>query len=171
MLYGALLLKAVARALREHADFNGFWLDGDFRPSASVHVGMATSLRGGGLIAPAIHAVEQKSLEEVMRALTDVVARARAGRLRRDELTDPTITLTNLGDNGVTAVHGIIYAPQVALVGCGKVSERPWVVAGQIVPMAAVTLTLAADHRVSDGHAGARFLADIAARLQHPESL
>jgi pyruvate dehydrogenase E2 component (dihydrolipoamide acetyltransferase) len=171
LLPAALYVRAVALAAVQHPDMNGFFVDGAFRPSAAVHVGMAISLRGGGLIAPAIHSVEQRSLEEVMRALADVVARARAGRLRRDELADPTITLTNLGDNSVTSVHGIIYAPQVALVGFGKVGERPWVVAGQVVPLTAVTLTLAADHRVSDGHAGARFLADITARLQHPETL
>jgi pyruvate dehydrogenase E2 component (dihydrolipoamide acetyltransferase) len=171
LLMAALYLRAVALAAVRHPAMNGWFVDGSFRPSAAVHLGMAISLRGGGLIAPAIHSVEQKSLADTMRALGDVVGRARAGRLRREELTDATITLTNLGDDGVTAVHGIIYAPQVALVGVGKVGERPWIVAGQVVSMPAVTLTLAADHRVSDGHTGARFLADVAARLQHPESL
>ena len=171
LLVAALYLRAVALAALRHPAMNGWFVDGAFRPSAGVHLGMAISLRGGGLIAPAIHALEQRSLADTMGALGDLVARARAGRLRREELTEGTITLTNLGDNSVDAVHGIIYAPQVALVGVGKVSERPWVVGGQVVPMPAVTLTLAADHRVSDGHAGARFLADIAARLQHPEAL
>ncbi len=171
VLMAALYLRAVACTAVRHPVLNGFFVDGTFRPSTTAHVGMAISLRGGGLIAPGIHAVEQKSLTETMRALTDLVARARGGRLRREELTEPTITLTNLGDKSVDAVHGIIYAPQVALVGFGKVSERPWVVGGQVVPTATVMLTLAADHRVSDGHAGARFLAEIAERLQHPENL
>ncbi len=171
LLMAAIYLRAVACSAVRHPAMNGFFVDGTFRPSAMAHVGMAVSLRGGGLIAPGIHAVEQKTLTQTMQALTDLVARARAGRLRREELTEPTITLTNLGDNSVDAVHGIIYAPQVALVGFGKVAERPWVVGGQVVPTALVTLTLAADHRVSDGHAGARFLAEIAERLQHPENL
>jgi len=171
LLIAALYLRAVALAAVRHPAMNGWFVDGAFRPSAAVHVGMAISLRGGGLIAPAIHAVEQLSLADTMRALSDVVSRARAGRLRREELTEATITLTNLGDDSVTAVHGIIAPPQVALVGAGQVSERPWVVGGQVVAMPAVTLTLAADHRVSDGHAGARFLADIAAQLQRPEAL
>jgi len=171
LLMAALYLRAVACTAVRHPAMNGFFVDGTFRPSAMVHIGMAISLRGGGLVAPGIHAVEQKSLTETMRALTDLVARARGARLRREELTEPTITLTNLGDNSVDAVHGIIYSPQVALVGFGKVSDRPWVVGGQVVPTATVMLTLAADHRVSDGHAGARFLAEIAERLQHPENL
>jgi len=171
LLIAALYLRAVALAAVRHPALNGWYVDGAFRPSATVHVGMAISLRGGGLIAPAIHAVEQRSLADTMRALADVVARARAGRLRREELTEPTITLTNLGDDSVTAVHGIINAPQVALVGAGKISARAWVVGGQVVPMPAVTLTLAADHRVSDGHGGARFLADVASRLQRPADL
>jgi pyruvate dehydrogenase E2 component (dihydrolipoamide acetyltransferase) len=171
LLPAALFVRAVALAALKHPAMNGFYVDGEFRPSAAVNVGVAISLRGGGVIAPAIHAVEQKSLVEVMRALTDLVARARAGRLRRDELAEPTITLTNLGDNSVTAVHAVIYAPQVAMVGAGAIRERAWVVAGTVVPMAAVTLTLAADHRVSDGHAGAKFLAEVAAQLQRPESL
>lgn len=171
LLIAALYLRAVALAAVRHPAMNGWFVDGAFRPSAAVHVGMAISLRGGGLIAPAIHAVEQLSLADTMRALSDVVSRARAGRLRREELTEATITLTNLGDDSVTAVHGIIAPPQVALVGAGQVSERPWVVGGHVVAMPAVTLTLAADHRVSDGHAGARFLADIAAQLQRPETL
>jgi len=171
VLMAALYVRAVACAVVRHPTMNGFFLEGAFQPSPSVHIGMAISLRGGGLIAPAIHAVEQKSLTDTMRALSDLVARTRAGRLRREELTDPTITLTNLGDDSVDAAYGIIYAPQVALVGFGKVTERPWVVSGQVVPMASVTVTLAADHRVSDGHSGARFVAAIADRLQHPEEL
>jgi pyruvate dehydrogenase E2 component (dihydrolipoamide acetyltransferase) len=171
LLMAALYLRAVACSAVRHPAMNGFFVDGTFRPSAVAHVGMAISLRGGGLIAPGIHAVDQMTLTQAMQALADLVARARAGRLRREELAEPTITLTNLGDQSVDAVHGIIYAPQVAIVGFGKVAERPWVVGGQVVPTAVVTLTLAADHRVSDGHAGARFLAEIAGRLQHPESL
>jgi pyruvate dehydrogenase E2 component (dihydrolipoamide acetyltransferase) len=171
LLLPALFVRALALAAKHHPDMNGLYVDGEFRPSPSVNVGLAISLRGGGVIAPAIHAAEQKSCEEIMRALADLVARARAGTLRRAELADPTITLTNLGDQSVTAVHGVIYAPQVALVGFGEVRERAWVANGQVVAMPVVTVTLAADHRVSDGHAGARFLADLAARLQHPEQL
>jgi len=95
----------------------------------------------------------------------------RDGSLRSSEISSPTITVTNLGDEGVEAVHGVIYPPQVALVGFGKAGERPWVEEGRLCAMRAVTATLAADHRVSNGHRGALFLAEIHRLLQAPEAL
>jgi pyruvate dehydrogenase E2 component (dihydrolipoamide acetyltransferase) len=106
-----------------------------------------------------------------MTGLADLVRRARAGGLRSSELTDPTVTVTNLGDQGVEVVHGVIYPPQVALVGFGRIAERPWVDAGAVVAMPTVTASLAADHRASDGHRGALFLARLGALLQQPEAL
>ena len=82
-----------------------------------------------------------------------------------------TITVTSLGEQGVETVFGVIYPPQVALVGFGKVVERPWVTDGQVVPRPVVTASLSADHRVSDGHRGGLFLADLDRRLQEPQSL
>jgi len=171
MLYGALLLKAVARALPEHADFNGFWLDGEFRPSQPVHLGVAVSLGRGGLIAPAIHDADRLPLAELMAALRDLVNRARKGGLRSSELSDPTITVTSLGEQGTEAVFPVIYPPQVAIVGFGMVLERPWVVGGAVQPRRVIHASLAGDHRVSDGHRGARFLSAIGRQLQEPQAL
>jgi pyruvate dehydrogenase E2 component (dihydrolipoamide acetyltransferase) len=170
ILMAALCLRAVARAAQRHPTMNGHFVDGAFRPSAVVNLGVAISLRGGGLLAPAIAGAESKTTAEIMQALADLVARARSGTLRREEVTDPTLTVSNLGDQGVRSVQPIIYAPQVAIVGFGLVSDRPWVLEGKLAVMPVVTATLAADHRVSDGHAGARFLAEIGANLQHPEA-
>jgi len=171
VLPAALLLKATAVAVRSVPEVNGFYVDGAFRPSAGVHLGVAIALRGGGLVAPAIHDADTLTLEELMAALKDLVARARAGRLRGSEMADPTITVTNLGDQGVEAVHGVIYPPQVALVGFGKVVERPWAVDGLLGVRPLLTATLAADHRVTDGHRGGLFLAAVEALLQRPEEL
>jgi pyruvate dehydrogenase E2 component (dihydrolipoamide acetyltransferase) len=171
ILVAALYLRAVARAVQQHPAMNGHFIDGAFRPSAAVNLGMAISLRGGGLLAPAISHAESKTVAEVMHALADLVARTRAGTLRREEVADPTLTVTNLGDQSVKSVQPIIYAPQVAIVGFGMVSDRPWVLDGKLTVMPVVTATLAADHRVSDGHSGARFLAAIGAHLQRPETL
>jgi pyruvate dehydrogenase E2 component (dihydrolipoamide acetyltransferase) len=171
ILIAALYIRAVALAAQRHPEMNGYFTDGAFHPSAAVNLGMAISLRGGGLLAPAIFHAESKSISEAMHALTDLVARTRAGTLRREEVADPTLTLTNLGDQSVTSVQPIIYAPQVAIVGFGRVSDRPWVSGDKIGIVPVVTATLAADHRVSDGHTGARFLAAIAHNLQHPEAL
>ncbi len=171
LLMAALFLKAVARACMRHPDMNGHFRDGRHAPSEAVHLGVAISLRQGGLVAPAILDTQAKSLAELMRDLADLVKRARAGSLRGSEITSPTITVTNLGDEGVEAVHGVIYPPQVALVGFGKAGERPWVENGKLCAMRAVTAALAADHRVSNGHRGALFLAEVNRLLQSPEAL
>ena len=171
LLVGVLQLKAVALALKEFTDFNGFWQDGAYRPAGGIHVGVAISLRQGGLVAPAIHDVAELTLDELMKALADLVKRARAGTLRASEMSDPTITVTNLGDQGVDEVFGVIYPPQVALVGFGRVAERPWAESGMLGALPTVAASLAADHRASDGHRGALFLAAIARLLQEPEKL
>jgi pyruvate dehydrogenase E2 component (dihydrolipoamide acetyltransferase) len=167
----ALLLKASALAARDIPDVNGFFTDGTFRPSAAVHLGVAVALRQGGLVAPAIHHADTLSLDALMEQLRDLVSRARGGRLQRAEMADPTITVTNLGDLGVESVYGVIYPPQVAMVGFGKVVEQPWAQDGLIGVRHAVTATLSADHRVSDGLRGGRFLARVEELLQKPEEL
>jgi pyruvate dehydrogenase E2 component (dihydrolipoamide acetyltransferase) len=171
LLPATLLLKATAVAAHEVPGFNGFWADEAFQPSEAVHLGVAVSLRARGLVAPAIHDAHALTIDALMSNLRDLVQRARSGSLRSSEMSDPTITVTNLGDQGVDAVFGVIYPPQVALVGFGRVVERPWAVDGMLAVRPVVTATLAADHRVSDGHDGARFLATIDRLLQSPEEL
>ena len=117
VLYAALLLKAVAVAVCDIPEMNGYWKEDAFLPVKDVHVGVAIALRDGGLVAPAIHNVEKRSLADVMAALQDLVTRARTGKLRSSELSDATITVTNLGEQGTDSVFGVIYPPQVALVG------------------------------------------------------
>jgi pyruvate dehydrogenase E2 component (dihydrolipoamide acetyltransferase) len=167
----ALLLKAAALALRQVPELNGYWQDDHFNPGDGIHLGVAISLRGGGLVTPAIHAADGLTLAELMASLKDLVTRARAGRLRRAELTEATITVTNLGDQGVEAVFGVIYPPQVALVGVGRVAERPFAMAGLIGARPVVVTTLSADHRATDGFTGARYLTMMADLLQRPEDL
>jgi len=171
LLFAALIVKSVALACRELEGFSGFYRDGRYEQSPSVHVGVAVALRGGGLVAPAIMDTADKLLAVLMDDFRALVTRARAGRLRASELAAPTIILTSLGEASVDAVFPIIQPPQVAIVGAGAVVERPWVVDGKIVPRQVLTLSLGADHRVTDGRLGAQFLARIAARLQSPASL
>ena len=172
LLMAALQLKAVALALAEFSDLNGFHRDGAYRPSTQAHIGVAISMRQGGLVAPAIHDVAELPLDDLMRALADLVRRARAGSLRSSEMSDPTITVSNLGEGGVESVFPIIYPPQVAIVGFGTLATRPWVTPdGGLRAMPTVVASLGADHRVSDGHRGALFLAALGQRLQEPEKL
>lgn len=167
----ALMLKATALAAQARPALNGFWIDGSFRPADQVHLGIAISLRGGGLVAPALHDAANLALTDLMAQMRDLVTRARGGRLRGSEISDPTLTVTNLGEQGVELVHGVIYPPQVALVGFGRIVERPWAVDGLIGVRSVTTATLSGDHRATDGFTGARFLADIEQRLQQPEEL
>ena len=171
LLYSVLLLRAVALALRSAPELNGFCIDGAFKPGDGIHVGVAVSLRQGGLVNPAIHDVDKKNLDELMESMLDLVNRARAGHLRSSELSDGTITVTNLGEQGVESVFGVIYPPQVALVGFGKIVERPVAANGMLGIRPMIEVTLAADHRVSDGHRGGRFLLSIDRLLQEPEKL
>jgi pyruvate dehydrogenase E2 component (dihydrolipoamide acetyltransferase) len=171
LVYGVLLLKAVALALHEVPELNSVWIDGKATQSSDVHVGVAVSLRGGGLVAPALHHTDRLSAGELMKNFRDLIQRARAGFLRSSELSDPTVTVTSLGEQGVETVFGIIYPPQVALIGFGRVVERPWSVEGQIVSRPVIVASLSADHRVSDGHRGGLFLAAVDRRLQEPERL
>ncbi len=171
LLYSALLLRAVALALRSTPELNGFWLNEAFKPGEGIHIGVAISLRQGGLVNPAIHDVDKKTLDELMESMLDLVNRARTGHLRSSELSDGTITVTNLGEQGVESVFGVIYPPQVALVGFGKITERPVAANGMLGIRPVIDATLAADHRVSDGHRGGRFLLAVDRLLQEPEKL
>ncbi|MGE0873198.1 MAG: dihydrolipoamide acetyltransferase family protein [Burkholderiales bacterium] len=171
VLMAALYLKAVASACVRHPDMNGYYVDGRFQPGAAVHLGVAISLRSGGLVAPALLDAQAKSVTELMRELADLVKRTRTGSLRASELSSATITVTNLGDEGVEAVFGVIHPPQVALVGFGRAAERAWGEDGKLSVMRTVTATLAADHRVSNGMRGAQFLAEVKRLLQSPETL
>lgn len=171
ILPGALLLRAVAAALWDFPELNGFYVDGEFRASEEVHLATAISLRTGGLVAPAILDADSISLDELMRQLQDLVVRARGGHLRSSELTSATITVTSLGDRGCETVFPVINPPQVAIVGFGAITQRPWVDGASVVPHPTIVATLAADHRVSDGHRGGLFLATLDRLLQEPAKL
>ncbi len=171
LVMAALLLKATALAVAKVPEMNGFFADDRFTPSEAVHVGVAISMRSGGVIAPALHDTNLLSLDELMAKLRDLVGRARSGVLRSSEMSDPTITVTNLGELGVESVFGVIYPPQVALVGFGQLTERVVVREGMLGARPCLTATLSADHRASDGHRGGRFLSEINRLLKEPEKL
>jgi pyruvate dehydrogenase E2 component (dihydrolipoamide acetyltransferase) len=171
MLPAVLLVKAVALGLRAAPELNGVWDSGEARQMAEIHIGWAIALRGGGLIAPALRDADKRSLPELMAAMRDLVSRARSGGLRASELSDPSITITSLGESGVEQVFGIIIPPQLAMVGFGRIVPRPTSVEGQIVTRRVIEASLSGDHRASDGHRGALFLAAVSRLLQEPERL
>jgi len=171
LLPAVLLLKAVALAAAQFPEFNGWYRDQHYQAAESVNVSMAISLRGGGLVAPCLFDVANKDLGALMLEFKDLVKRARKGGLRGSELGMGSITLSSLGDRGVDVLTGIIYPPQVALVGVGSICERPWVQDKELLVRPTLCMTLSADHRVSDGHTGALFLRKINEFLQNPEVL
>jgi pyruvate dehydrogenase E2 component (dihydrolipoamide acetyltransferase) len=171
LLPAVVLLKATARAALRVPTMNGYWIEDGFQPEPAVHLGVAISLRSGALLAPTIPFADQLSVDELMDRLRDLVAHARSGSLRSSEMSPPTLTITNLGEEGVESVLPVIYPPQVAMVGFGRISPRPWADQGMLGVRPVVTASLAADHRVSDGHRGARFLNLIDRLLQEPDQL
>jgi pyruvate dehydrogenase E2 component (dihydrolipoamide acetyltransferase) len=171
VLPAALLLRAVVVTLRDQPRLNGWWIDDELRLADQVDLGVGIALRGGGLIAPVIPAADQLDLDATMDALRSIVTRARSGRLKGTDLGEASITVTNLGDQGVDSVYGVIAPPQVAVVGFGAVLERPWAIGGMLTVRPVVTATLSADHRATDGHEGARFLAALDHLLHEPETL
>ena len=171
VLPAVLLIKAVAKALTKVPELNAFWIDDRLQVQEGIHIGFAIALRQGGLVTPAIHHADLKDMDELMEVLRDLIMRTRAGRLRSSELTDATIVLTSLGDMGVEKTFGVIYPPQVALVGFGKVIDEVWVENGMIGVRPVVHATLAGDHRATDGRTGAGFLDVLNKYLQEPESL
>jgi len=171
ILLGALFVRAAVRAAQKVPTMNGHFIDSAFRPAKQVNAGVAVALRGGGLIAPALMDAGSMNLEQTMAAMRDLVSRARAGRLRGSEMTEGTITISSLGDIGAEAMTGVIFPPQVALVGLGAPHVRPWVVRDNVVPRGVVTLTMSADHRVSDGRQVARFITEFETLIAAPETL
>lgn len=171
MLSAALLLRAVVRAVHDVPEMNGHYTNSTFCPSGAVHLAIAVALRGGGLVAPVVPNAQDLDLPSLMEAMRDVVDRARAGTLRSRDVEAATITVTNLGDRGAASVFGVIIPPQVAIVGFGRVTERAWAHDGLVGARSIVTASLSADHRVSHGHTGARFLGAISKYLSKPEEL
>lgn len=166
-----VLLKAVAKSLTEVPELNGFWIDGAHQVSEAIHIGFAINLRQGGLLTPAIHDADMKDFDELREAMNDLIIRTRGNRLRSSELTDATITVTSLGDRGVEKVFGVIYPPQVALVGLGKITPQPWAENGALSVRPVMVATLAGDHRATDGHKGGLFLEALNRNLQEVEKL
>jgi pyruvate dehydrogenase E2 component (dihydrolipoamide acetyltransferase) len=171
VLPAACFVRAVALAAARHRELNGFWIDDHFEPAESINVAMAISLRRGGLVTPHIERADERSLDEVMATLGELVAAARTGTLRASWMSGSTITITHLGDTGADLVHGVISPPQVALVGFGRTRQCPWVIDGEVGVRPIVTATLAADHRATDGAIGSRFVATLADLINRPEDL
>ena len=171
ILPAALLIRAVVRALMEVPLLNGFWQDDNHQISEAINPGIDIALRKGGLITPALLYAHEMDLERTMQTLSDLITRSRSGKLRGSEMTQQTVSITNLGDLGVERVYGVIYPPQVAIVGLGRITDAPWAEGDSLAVRKVMQATLAGDHRATDGHIGALFLEKLNDFLQEPEEL
>ncbi len=168
----APVVAAVAVALSENPSCNGTYRDGEFQTSSNVHVALAVSTRDRGLVAPTIRDVRSLTVDELMTRISDVTRRVRSGRLHQSELGDATFTVTSLGDQGVDRVIPVIYPPQVAILGMGRIRREACVDAEDtIVVRPVMQFSLAGDHRVSDGMDGARLLRRIQDILLRPAEI
>ncbi|MDO9207793.1 MAG: dihydrolipoamide acetyltransferase family protein [Sulfuricurvum sp.] len=171
ILPAALLIRAVVLSLKAVPELNGFWENDAPNIKAEIHPGIAIALRKEGLITPALLNAETMNLDQTMHSLDELITRTRAGKLRNTEITRQTITITNLGDLGVESVYGVIYPPQVALVGLGRIMDAPWAEGDALCVRKVMQATLAGDHRATDGRTGAKFLEKLNDLLQHPQEL
>ena len=162
-----LLVRVSAAALVEHPRMNASWTDGTITLHPSVNIGLAVAI-DDGLIVPVIHGVEQMSLEEITARRTELVERARSGKLRPEDIAGGTFSITNLGMYGVDAFDAIVNPPQAAILAVGRISDRVVAVKGEpsVEPM--MTLTLSVDHRAADGARAAPFLDTLASLLEDP---
>jgi pyruvate dehydrogenase E2 component (dihydrolipoamide acetyltransferase) len=165
-----LVVKAVALALVRHPKFNGEFTDEGLRLHPAINIDIAIAL-DEGLIAPCVLDCANKTLGRIAQESKDLVARAKSGHLRAEEISEGTFGITNLGAFGVETLIGIIKPPQAAILGVGSVLDQAVVRAGQVVPVKMMKVALSADHRVTDGAEGARFIKEIQGFLENPISM
>jgi len=165
--YTEVIVKAVAKALREHPNLNSSLTDDGIRLHGEVNVGVGVAVEAG-LIVPVIRHADQLSLLEIARSLRDLSERARQGQLTREDVGGGTFTISNMGMYGVEAFTPIINWPECAILGVGQIAERPVVHEGQIVARPTMWLSLTFDHRIVDGAPAAQFLSRLRQLLENP---
>jgi pyruvate dehydrogenase E2 component (dihydrolipoamide acetyltransferase) len=165
-----LLVRATAAALQGHSRVNASWAGGSIRLSEEVNVGIAVAVEDG-LVVPVIHGADRIGLEGIVARRADVVARAREGSLRPEDVERGTFTVSNLGMYGVDAFNAVVNGPQAAILAVGRIVERVVAADGMPVVRPMMTVTLSCDHRVVDGARAAGFLDALATLIEEPAGL
>ncbi len=168
LTYNDIVLKAVAAALRQHPEVNASFQGDSIRYHNRVHVGMAVAVEGGGLITPVIRDCDRKTLEQISAEAKDLSARARARKLKPEEYTGSTFSVSNLGMMGIDEFSAVINPPEGAILAVGAVVEKPVVADGHVEIGTRCRMTLSSDHRVVDGATGAAFLKTLRGILENP---
>ena len=165
-----LLIKVCAEALRRHPRVNASWSDSTIVPAPAVNVAIAVAT-DDALVVPVVHRADTLTLAEISERRRTVVAAARAGTLRADDVRGGTFTISNLGMYGVDAFQAIVNAPQAAILAVGRTTDRPWVADRQLVVRPVMTISISFDHRVVDGARGAVFLDTLVSLIEEPVGL
>jgi pyruvate dehydrogenase E2 component (dihydrolipoyllysine-residue acetyltransferase) len=168
--YNDLLICAVARTLEKHAELNSRWTDQGMYILDAINVGLAVAVEDG-LVVPVIRDAHRKSLAEISAELARLTIKAREDRLSAEEMTGGTFTVTNLGMFGIDSFTPLVNPPETAILGVGRIAERPAARNGQLVLRPTMYLSLSVDHRAVDGAPAARFLQSLRACLEDPQSL
>jgi pyruvate dehydrogenase E2 component (dihydrolipoamide acetyltransferase) len=163
--YTAIIVEAVAKALREHPMLNST-LEGDkIKIFEDINVGVAVATEQG-LVVPVIHNADRKSLKEIDTVINDLTEKARNGKLSKEEISGGTFTITNLGMYGVEFFTPIINPPEAAILGVGKIKEKPVVINGKVQTKPFILLNLSYDHRIIDGAPAAEFLGKVKEKIE-----
>jgi pyruvate dehydrogenase E2 component (dihydrolipoamide acetyltransferase) len=168
--FNDIILKAVAATLRQHPACNAWWQDDHIRYWRDVHVGVAVAVEDG-LITPVVRHADRKSLREISAEVRDMAGRARERRLKPEEYTGATFSISNLGMYDISHFTAIINPPEAGILAVGGIVEKPVVVDGQVTVRRRMQVTMSCDHRVIDGATGAEFLKTLKALLENPLAL
>jgi len=168
--FNDIVIKAVAMALRQHPSCNAWWQDDHIRYWNEVHVSMAVAVEEG-LITPVIRYADQKGLQEIAQEAKDLAGRARERRLRPEEYTGGTFSVSNLGMLDIDEFTAVINPPEAGILAIGRIVQKPVAEADRVALRRRMRMTMSCDHRVIDGATGAQFLQTLKRMLENPLAL
>ena len=169
--FNDIIVKACASALTQHPDVNASYMGEAIRFHNRIHIGIAVAIEGGGLITPVVRNCDRKTLQQISSEADELISRARGRKLKPEEYTGSTFSVSNLGMMGIEEFSAVINPPEGAILAVGAVVEKPVVENGQVKIGYRCRMTLSCDHRVVDGATGARFLQTLQEILENPVSL
>jgi pyruvate dehydrogenase E2 component (dihydrolipoyllysine-residue acetyltransferase) len=168
--FNDIVIKSVALALRQHPACNAWWQDDHIRYWNEVHIGMAVAVEDG-LITPVIRYADQKSLRQIAAESRDLAGRARQRRLKPEEYTGATFSISNLGMLDIDEFTAVINPPEAGILAVGRIAEKPVAHEGSVAVRRRMRMTMSCDHRVIDGATGAEFLKTLKGMLENPLAL
>ena len=168
--FNDFVIRAAAAALRLHPWVNAWWLDDRVRQWHDVHIGVAVAI-DEGLITPIVRHADQKTLREIAAEVRELAGRAREKKLKPEEYTGATFSISNLGMFGIDEFTAIINPPEAAILAVGRIEQRAVVVDGTVAVRRRMRITMSCDHRVIDGATGAAFLKTLVGTLENPLAL